>query len=434
MMDKRESENGQAIVFLVLGLVVFMGFVALAIDGGMAFADRRHSQNGADASSLAGGGEAALYLENHQVESTEWNCDSGLIAAARAVAVQAAIDRAGTNGFVIDGDSEDKNGVTTECGVANYGYLEAYLDVTVNISSTTETSFAQLLFPDDLVNQVEAVTRIRPRMPLGYGHAIIALNPSLCSGNKDGAVFGGSGETTINGGGVWSEGCLRGNGSEYQVIVSDGTVAYVGAEAGTMNFIPPEVQVPYSLPSDVYAPDLPDCNHPDAHQISSLNELPPPPDDNPDIPDDPHIKYFEPGLWCFSDGVHINASDDIWGEGVTIVIEQGDLVVNGHASVHLSAPLKEPDPAPAIGGLLFYVPYGDVTINGNSDQWYVGLIYAPGPDPYGDCQINGEGDVLNTFHTQVICWNVEVSGNALMDINYDPGLHPEISTTIELYR
>ncbi len=50
-----DSEKGQAIVFLVLGLVVFLGFVALAIDGGMALADRRHSQNSADASSLSPG-------------------------------------------------------------------------------------------------------------------------------------------------------------------------------------------------------------------------------------------------------------------------------------------------------------------------------------------------------------------------------------------
>ncbi len=58
----QNSEKGQAIVFLVIGLVVFLGFVALAIDGGMALADRRHEQNAADAASLAGGGKAALDL------------------------------------------------------------------------------------------------------------------------------------------------------------------------------------------------------------------------------------------------------------------------------------------------------------------------------------------------------------------------------------
>lgn len=48
------SEKGQAIVYLVIGLVVFLGFVALAIDGGMVLADRRDAQNATDASALAG--------------------------------------------------------------------------------------------------------------------------------------------------------------------------------------------------------------------------------------------------------------------------------------------------------------------------------------------------------------------------------------------
>jgi Flp pilus assembly protein TadG len=61
------SEKGQAIVFLVIGLVVFLGFVAMAIDGGMALADRRHVQNSADAGSLAGGGNAALSLEENDI-------------------------------------------------------------------------------------------------------------------------------------------------------------------------------------------------------------------------------------------------------------------------------------------------------------------------------------------------------------------------------
>src|SRR4030067_1371741 len=160
MMTKHKSEEGQAIVFLVLGLVVFMGFVALSVDGGMAFADRRHSQNGSDASSLAGGGEAALYLENTHVMYAQWNCNDGDVQGAMELAAQKAIERAGTNNFSIDEDPSDGNGVTVVCGTHDYGYIDKFIDVTVNISSTTETSFAQLLFPDALVNQVQAVTRV----------------------------------------------------------------------------------------------------------------------------------------------------------------------------------------------------------------------------------------------------------------------------------
>ncbi len=84
MNTYRNSERGQAMVFLVISIVVLLGFVALAIDGGMAYSDRRHSQNGADASSLAGGGAAALSLDNDAAAGypgvgwEDWDCNSSL--------------------------------------------------------------------------------------------------------------------------------------------------------------------------------------------------------------------------------------------------------------------------------------------------------------------------------------------------------------------
>jgi Flp pilus assembly protein TadG len=54
----KKSEVGQAMIFIVIGFIVILGFVGLAIDGGMVFSDRRHAQNAADASSLAAGGKA----------------------------------------------------------------------------------------------------------------------------------------------------------------------------------------------------------------------------------------------------------------------------------------------------------------------------------------------------------------------------------------
>jgi uncharacterized membrane protein len=65
MKKRHSSESGQVLVLLVLGVVVLFGFAALAVDGGMVYSDRRHAQMGSDASSLAGGGAAALYMENH---------------------------------------------------------------------------------------------------------------------------------------------------------------------------------------------------------------------------------------------------------------------------------------------------------------------------------------------------------------------------------
>jgi len=413
MMIKHKSEEGQAIVFLVLGLVVFMGFVALSIDGGMAFADRRHSQNGSDASSLAGGGEAALYLENTHVMYTDWNCGSDDIQGAMELAAQKAIERAGTNNFNIDEDPSDGNGVTVVCGTHDYGYIDKFIDVTVNISSTTETSFAQLLFPDALVNQVQAVTRVRPRMSMAFGNAVVGLNTADCPGNN-GVAFGGSGETYINGGGIWSNGCLSGNGDAFDAIVDNGNVNYAGGFHGSENFNPDPEQVPYTLPPSSFEIPMPNCNHPDAHRVN-------------DLPDN-----LTPGLWCVNAGNNVNLNNgEINGTEVTIVVVDGNLTINGGVTVNLSSPLHNPDPSPAVGGLLFYVPNGDITINGGSDQHYEGLIYAP----HGDCSITGNS-ALGTLemNTQIVCFNVEISGNATIDITFNAGQEYQKPTSIELFR
>ena len=51
-IKSNNSEGGQVLAFLAICFVVLLGFAALAIDGGMVFADRRQAQNAADASSL----------------------------------------------------------------------------------------------------------------------------------------------------------------------------------------------------------------------------------------------------------------------------------------------------------------------------------------------------------------------------------------------
>src|SRR5438309_7427594 len=49
----KHAQRGQAIVLVALMIVVLLGFVGLAIDGGRAYLDRRHLQAAADAAALA---------------------------------------------------------------------------------------------------------------------------------------------------------------------------------------------------------------------------------------------------------------------------------------------------------------------------------------------------------------------------------------------
>ncbi len=55
--NKRETESGQSIVILVLGLIGLLAFAGLVFDGGTAYAQYRRMQNAADAGALAGANE-----------------------------------------------------------------------------------------------------------------------------------------------------------------------------------------------------------------------------------------------------------------------------------------------------------------------------------------------------------------------------------------
>jgi Flp pilus assembly protein TadG len=54
MRNLLREEKGSVLIILVIGLTVFIGFVALVIDGGMIYATRSKLQNAVDAAALAG--------------------------------------------------------------------------------------------------------------------------------------------------------------------------------------------------------------------------------------------------------------------------------------------------------------------------------------------------------------------------------------------
>ena len=68
------EERGQALIIMALAMVVLVGFLALAIDGGNAYAQRRLMQNAADAAALAGVRALALG-ENAEAAATEYAVD-----------------------------------------------------------------------------------------------------------------------------------------------------------------------------------------------------------------------------------------------------------------------------------------------------------------------------------------------------------------------
>jgi hypothetical protein len=395
-----KSEYGQAIVYLVLGIVVFFGFVALAIDGGMVLADRRHAQNAADAASLAGGSKAADIITNS-------TCPDFFSCGNSGTAEDAAILRAGDNNFIIDHDLGDHNGVHATCVDTEY---TRYLDVTVEISATTPSNFLQLVYPSALHNDVEAVTRVYPARPIGPNAAVISLNPNDCK-TDNGVTVTGNGDVTINGGGIFSNGCVQGGGTPASVLVTNGKIEgqyndpqnttftpTIGMAGGTLDFsayyIPPPVD------------ETGKCLGTNINQITS---------------------NLDPGLYCLKSSDVVNKS--ITAIGVTIYLSGNvHLTFSSGNAFEFEAPTD--DSHGGIPGVLIYAANGaNITINGDSDDTFAGLIYAP--DSPSQILLNGSADF--TLTGQIIGWNVKINGTNNMTVDYDACTGYIKPTTLELH-
>lgn len=119
---KHSSESGQTLVIVTIGLLAFLAFMALAIDGGYTWSQRRKAQSAADAGALAG---------------TRELCISGNATAAQTAANDYAITR---------------NGATTTS--VNVSVASATVEVTANI--TFKTFFAHLLGRPEITAQAVA--------------------------------------------------------------------------------------------------------------------------------------------------------------------------------------------------------------------------------------------------------------------------------------
>jgi Flp pilus assembly protein TadG len=99
------KQQGQAIIIIAGALIGLMALVALAVDGGNAFAQRRIAQNAVDGAALAGTNQLRLYFSANMnngctPRSGETNCVGSLTPDQNAgvlQAIKAALQAAGSN-------------------------------------------------------------------------------------------------------------------------------------------------------------------------------------------------------------------------------------------------------------------------------------------------------------------------------------------------
>jgi len=379
----KSTEKGQVLVLLVLGIVALLGFTAFAIDGGMVYSDRRHAQNGADAASLTGGGAASNYIESIYPQPTpnaiidNWDCSSSLLVQAQVAARNAAVSQALANGYTIDQDINDLNGVSTDCGEEdNGGWSQRYIDVITYVTRDTPTSFAHFVFGGPLTNSVEAVTRLEPPHDLAYGNAIFALREDCPNVNTGGVKFIGTSGTTVINGGIFSNACMRGTGDS-DVTVIGGEIACVGETDDEFCYKDAGADVdPY--PEDLtqenrikredfgFDPAIMDpicASLPSYGNWSGAGVIRQGRYGRIRVNAAGDILFMQPGLYCVSGDITMNGGALI-GHGVTIYLTGGGFTTNGGITVKLSAPP------------VFPVASDYMTITYGSDDEPIGMAFS----------------------------------------------------------
>ena len=406
MMIKKSREQGQVLILIAIGIVGLIGMVALAVDGGNAFMDRRNAQNAADAAAMS----------------------AGFAVVSKRDPNGAALSIAATNNYTNDGT---RSTVTVQyppaagCKgeIGPYAGNEEYLQVIIH--SYLDTFFAQVVGITRIHNCVEAIVYIKPPYTeaMFNGNALVALNPEDCMAFDAGGTSG----TVVTGGGVFvnsnsscGQGAFRQHGAG--ILTNEGVCV-----VGSYSYDPGKVTPPPAggcqdedYPPEIIYPD-PVCEANASRSGTTWTA------GNISGNDFKGTMELGPGIYCISGNVTINAGDEISGIGVLLYVMNGSFYVNGHAFVEL-----EGLESGKYAGLLMYLPLSNtnpVELNGNSDSGYWGTIFAPA----SLIRINGTGSATG-YKSQIIGYNIELVGNAATSIHYEDSMNYDatVPDSIEL--
>ncbi|HNB50652.1 MAG TPA: Tad domain-containing protein [Anaerolineales bacterium] len=440
--NKPNSENGQVLVILVLIIVGLLAFAALAVDGGMIFADRRGAQNAADAAVLAGGYRIANTLEDYglgfNITYENWNCSE--VEQVIAIARPEGISQAATNNYPI-GSGTGSLDMFCNSGVDYGSYIDKYADTDAEIISEVSTSFVHFIFGGALQNTVEAISRVRPRMPLAFGYAIYAHRDDCPNSNTGGVHFTGDNDVNINNAGIMSDACMDANGS---VIVNvdcpddDPTcdINYISEYNPSGNPVvnPPPSQQPNPLPDWALLFPEPNCD-----------ELTPRPSPSGGGTIEPGLYeggitvnggdtlIMNPGLYCLNDDFQITGGSiqgpDMDGNPNTpdpavvtiyLMCDGCSFDSGGNANIYMSAPNYVVEDEDGVTGMLIYLDHdngGQVNLLGGADSYYNGTVFGANQD--SQCEVGGTGSLMSIYNTQIICGTIFVHGNATINVNFD---------------
>lgn len=428
-MKQQRSERGQVLVLIILAIVAIFGFMAIAVDGGRVYAERRRAQTAADASAMAAAFAA--------IEKKDWS------QAAMALVKENDFDDPQPG---IEADEPMDVHIHHPPVSGPYAGNDEYYQVFIR--SQVNQVFSQIVWQGQMEVTVESVARAQPSKNVFPGHAMVATNDEACNA----VDFSGSGDTYVNGGNIFSnsdedvlpgdpDNCASGrqNGSG-AIKVDDGAILTVGdwVDKGGSGSVSPD---PFNDgdPDHIEMPNwpMPDCytDVPARSQNNTTKVLLPGRYSGIKITNGDW--QMEPGMYCLtSTGFSFNGGS-LTGTGVTLMVLGGDVSISGNGVFALSAPYDLKDAGGTQwAGMLIYMPWangGGIDLSGGSGTMYTGTILAPGPRDSNTpkCKFGGNSGSIG-LRSNIICNTVQVHGTGDVEIYYRPEDNYKLPPSIDL--
>lgn len=436
-----DRRGATAVVFALAGTIV-IGFVGLGTEGGTWYLTRRNAQNAADAAAYAG----AVRLS-----STQTNLGISL-ANARTQAVAAATDTATQNSFTTGTSSTIVTVATPPVAPSSFaGNITA---VQVTVQRTRPRMLSGLFLTSDPVIIARGVASLLSQGPacmlaLGGGLSIggnATVNAGSCTlASNDTASDGIKifGSATVTAGSLASAGGCEGCGDPSHASLTSPYTAYAAPTANPFAYLDTKV-----LPTSSSCYNITGLNNGNG-SISISPLVMPPPQPGKVICAfklTNGIVHFQPGTYYFYntnftiDGGTVDCPNCTGGNGVTLVFtgspfnQIGGPVINGNATVNLTAPSRGFSQDPDYDGILFFRDpratsnsgNAQVKINGGANTALTGGMYFPnssieysGNSSTSQCSVLVAGAISLTGNTGV---NVSNCGGLLNM----PGLAPQL--------
>ena len=468
----KASEKGQVLILITLVAIALFAFAALAIDGSMAFSDKRQAQNAADSSVLA----AALA----KIRGRDYTAAAVARAASNGYSNNGVVNVPAANTSIVQVNLCNETGIDCEGLPASANEAEY---IRVRIVSYRPTTFARVIGRDVIASAAEAVAHVKLPTSAAAGSffkgaGMVATrddNSNQCfllNGNADLGLHNtgmfvnctGAEALFINGGADLSmdadadiAGCAKDQGGH---LSGEGEIdchePKQTIDASTFE------NIPRALPT-------PTCTKPGVPSGNTLS----PGYYNGNVSVNSTVTLTE-GTYCFNGGLNINGQANLQGTGAIKMVLSGDLNLNGSANtfddleiytqnarlsvkgsltsprlrffatesggldiqngtltsgdayfysrrgmiqwnssskLHLHAPLQ----GDKFGGLLIYQPWENTNafiLNGNTGSVLTGTILVPKSD------VTYNGGAEFELHGQVIGYTFKVNGGGHSDIYY----------------